>query len=162
MRPILIASALAVTLTGCVQHNPNGYNTYAIQRAVQTETGTVTAIRSVQIASQDTGLGAALGAMAGGIAGSQIGPSSYSHNGHRHRYTSAGSALGALGGALVGGLIGAAIERDINKVTATEYVVQMDDGSTVTIVQENSPIAAGQRVLLQTAGDGSGRLVPAA
>jgi len=162
MRLIVIAAALAVTLTGCVQNSPNSYGTYDIQRAVHTETGTVTAARSVQIATRDTGFGAALGAVAGGIAGSQIGPSSYSHNGHRHRYTSAGSALGALGGAIVGGLIGAAIERDVSKITAAEYVVQMDDGSIVTIVQGKQPIAAGHRVILQTTSDGSGRIVPAA
>lgn len=161
MRLIVIASALAVTLSGCVQNAPNGYGPYAVQRAVQTEAGTVTASRPIQIATGDTGFGAAFGALAGGIAGSQIGPNSYSHHGHRHRYTSAGSALGTLGGALIGGLIGAAIERDISKKPATEYIVQMDDGSVVTIIQERQIIPVGQRVILQTSANGAGRIDPA-
>lgn len=166
MRPLIVATATAaaLALSGCVQTSPNVYEPYAVGQVAYTEMGVVASARTVEIAGPPggTGIGATVGAVAGGIAGAQIGPSSYSHYGHRHRYLSAGSALGALGGAVVGGLLGAAFEHEVTRQQATEYIVRMDDGSMVTIVQGAAPIPVGQRVFLQTAERGRARLVPAA
>lgn len=162
MRQLIIALATATALAGCVQTSPNVYDPYGVGQAARTEMGVITASRPVEISSQGgTGIGATVGALAGGIAGAQIGPSSYGHYGHRHSYLSAGSALGAVGGALVGGLIGAAIERDVTRQTATEYVVKLDNGRLITIVQGAEPIAPGRRVFLQNPSDGRARIVPA-
>lgn len=164
MRLTLFAAIAATSLSGCAyQTGPNVYEPYAVGQAAQTELGVVQSARPVEVSSQGgTGIGATVGAVAGGIAGAQIGPSRYHHRGHSHRYLSAGSALGALGGALVGGLIGAAIERDVTRQTATEYIVRLDDGSMITIVQGSQPLAPGQRVFLQTPYRGRARIVPAA
>jgi len=62
---------------------------------------------------------------------------------------------------IVGGLIGSAIENDLSRRIITEYVVQLDDGSLVTIVQENETFTPEQRVFLQTTQGGYGQLVPA-
>jgi len=161
MRMIIAAGAVATALSGCVQSSPNTYSSYEVGQAAYTQMGVVTGSRPVEISTPGgTGIGATVGALAGGIAGAQIGPSSYSHYGHRHRYLSAGSALGALGGALVGGLIGAAIEQDVTRQTATEYVVKLDDGQLITLVQVGQPIPPGQRIFLQSAQSGRARIVP--
>ncbi len=163
MRSIILAAATALVLGGCAQTSPDVYGPYEVGAAAYTEMGTVAGARPVEVSSPGgTGIGATVGALAGGIAGAQIGPSSYSHRGHRHRYTSAASALGAVGGALIGGLIGAAIERDVSRQTAVEYIVRLDDGALVTIVQGDRPLAVGQRVFVQTPNRGRARLVPAA
>lgn len=163
MRRYTIAVASAVALTGCVQTSPDVYSPYSVSQAAYTELGVVAAARPVEVSNPGgTGVGAAIGAIAGGVAGAQLGPSSYYHRGHRHRYTSAGSALGALGGALLGGLIGAAIEQDVTRQTAIEYVVRLDDGQLITIVQGSQPIPLGQRVFVQTPNRGRARIIPAA
>lgn len=164
MRLFVIAATTAVALSGCVQTSANVYEPYAVGQAAYTEMGVVTASRPVEVASRGgTGIGAVVGAVAGGIAGSQIGPSrSYNRRGYRRRGSSAASALGTLGGAVIGGLIGAVIETEASRQTATEYVVRLDDGSLVTIVQGSQPIATGQRVFLQTPGQGRARIIPAA
>lgn len=155
----------ALVLSGCVhQTSPNVYDPYAAGQAAYTQMGVVRASRPVTVQNDrpgGTGIGAALGGFAGAVAGSQIGPSRYRHHGHSHRYTSAASVAGTIGGALVGGLLGAAIERDVTRQTATEYVVQMDDGSLVTIVQGAAPLAPGQRVFVQMPEYGRARIVPA-
>jgi len=162
MRLFVIAIATATALSGCVQTNPNVYDPYTVGQASLTETGTIQASRQVEISSAGgTGIGAAVGALAGGIAGSQIGPSRRGHYGHRYRRNSAVSALGALGGAVVGGLIGAAIERDVTRHIATEYVVRLDDGTLITVIQGSEPIALGQRVFVQVPERGRARIVPA-
>jgi outer membrane lipoprotein SlyB len=161
---MMIVAASTVALSGCVQTSPNVYEPSAIGQVAYAEMGVVTSARPVEVAGRPggTGIGAVVGAIAGGVAGAQIGPSSYSHRGHRHRYTSAGSALGSVGGALLGGLLGAALEQEVTRQMATEYTVQLDDGQMITIVQGAQPIAAGQRVFLQTPQRGRARIVPAA
>ena len=166
IRPTAIALAAALATSGCVhQTSPNSYDPYAVGQAAYTEMGVIRSTRPVQVQNDrpgGSGVGAALGGFAGAVAGSQIGPSSYSHRGHRHGYTSAASVVGTIGGAIVGGLIGAAIEQDLSRQTATEYVVQMDDGALITIVQGAQPLAPGQRVFVQTPNRGRARIVPAA
>jgi len=163
MRLFVIAIATTTALSGCVQTSPNVYDPYSVGQAAYTETGVVTASRQVEIASAGgTGIGATVGALAGGIAGSQIGPSRRNRFGRRYRRGGAVSALGALGGALVGGLIGAAIERDVTREIATEYVVKLDDGTLITVVQGSQSIGLGQRVFVQIPDRGRARIVPAA
>lgn len=163
MRKIAVAAIAALALAGCAQTGPDVYSPYEVGAVAHTEMGVVTAARPVEVSSRGgTGIGAMVGAVAGGVAGSQIGPSSYSHYGHRHRYTSAASALGAVGGALIGGLLGAAIERDVTRQTAMEYIVRLDDGAMIAVVQGSRPLAPGQRVFVQTPDRGRARLIPAA
>ena len=160
------AAALAalIALSGCAyQTSPNVYDPYSIGQAAYTEMGVIRAARPVEVSSDNpagSGVGMAIGGIAGAVAGSQLGPSHYRHYGHKHRYTSTGSALGTIGGALAGALVGAVLERELSRQTATEYVVQMDDGALITLVQGAQPIPPGQRVFVQTPSYGRARIVP--
>ena len=159
MRLLLLATVTTFALSGCVQTNSSGLQPASYGYALSTEAGVVTSKRPVEVSTGGTGLGGAIGAFAGGIAGSQIGPSR-SRRGYRR--SNAASALGAFGGIIIGGLIGSAIENDLSRRIITEYVVKLDDGSLVTIVQENGTLTPGQRVFLQTTRGGLGQLVPSA
>jgi len=66
------------------------------------------------------------------------------------------SGWAAIIGAVVGAGVGYVAEQQMNNGEGTEYVVEMDDGRTVTIVQnkeeEKPPIADGTQVLVQYSG----------
>ncbi len=167
MRKLMAAAAATATLSGCVQSDPNVYGPYETGQPAYTETGVITSARSVDINSNGgTGIGAVTGAFAGGVLGAQLGPGRssrrYGRYGYRHS-SSAGvvSALGAIGGALVGGLVGAAIERDVTRAKGTEYIIKLDDGQLVTIVQASEPLDVGERVFVQIPQRGRTRVVPA-
>lgn len=160
----ILAAAFAVS--GCQhQTSPNVYDPYSAGQVAYTQMGVVRSTRPVEIMNDSpagSGVGAAVGGFAGAIAGSQLGPSHYNHRGHRHRYTSTGSVLGTIGGALAGAIVGAVIEREASRQMATEYVVQLDNGQMITIVQGSQPLAPGQRVFVQTPDYGRARIVPVA
>ena len=115
-----------------------------VGRTIETAQGSVVSSRAVEI-SGDTN---AVGPLAGGAAGA------------------AGSALAFSGGsntgliAVLGGLIGAGIgylsQQQLNNREGIEYVLEMDDGRTVTLVQNRAddevPLADGTPVLVQVSG----------
>ncbi len=57
--------------------------------------------------------------------------------------------LGAIGGALIGGIAGDAAQAELSKQAGYEYVVQLDNGGLVTIVQgANELLVPGQKCLV--------------
>ncbi len=72
------------------------------------------------------------------------------------------SGIGAGTGAIVGGLVGAATEEGVTGQTGWEYTVNLDNGSTVTIVQgDREPVSTpGGRVRVLY-GPGVVRVAPA-
>ena len=170
IRPAFLALSLAAStaISGCAyQTSANTYDPRAVGQVAYTDMGVVRASRPVEVVNDNpagTGIGAAVGGFAGAVAGSQIGPSRrYGRYGRRHHdYSSAGSVLGTIGGAIAGAVVGAVIEREASRSMATEYVIQLDDGEVITIVQGDSPIPPGQRVFVQMPEYGRARIVPAA
>ncbi len=144
--------ACVVTAAGCERTGQNTYNYNEVGRTGTIQFGTVISVREVNVKGQNTGAGAVVGAAGGGIAGNQMG-----HGG--------GNALATLGGVIVGAAAGALAEQAIADRTATEYILTLESGTTVTIVQDHTsgdqPINPGDRVVLQTSG-GKQRVLPAA
>jgi outer membrane lipoprotein SlyB len=142
---------VCLVLAGCQRPGQNVYNAREVGRASLVNFGTVVAMREVNVQGQNTGAGAAVGAAAGGIGGSQIGQGG-------------GNAAAALGGVVVGALVGALVEQAAANRTATEYVVTMQTGVTLTLVQDHNegeaPINVGDRVMVQLSG-GKQRVLPA-
>ena len=103
--------------------------------------GRVLAVREVEIDEETSQLGMLAGGFAGGFSGG----------------VALGGQLGP-GGALVGGAVGAAvgylIEEAVTDRDGIEYVVMLEDGRAVTIVQEfedgRDPIAEDSEVYIQT------------
>jgi outer membrane lipoprotein SlyB len=142
MRPSSVTAAaigllLVTGLTACAPTNTNTtYTAGGIGVAAQVRYGTIIAMRGVQIAGSQSGVGAATGAVAGGVLGSTIG-------GDWRARTAAG-----VGGALLGGLAGNAIEGGVTQGQAVEFTIRPDGGGPdFTVVQTNElGFQPGERV----------------
>ena len=162
MRLLILATATALSLSACAQSGSGSLQSSQSGYALATEVGVIKSKRAFEASTGVTGLGPAVGAIAGGIGGSFLGPGRSSRRRGFSSSAAAVSALGSLGGAVAGGLLGYVIEDGLTRKIVTEYIVQLNDGSLVTIVQENGTLSPGQRVFLQTTRGGFGQLVPSA
>ena len=141
MRAVAFSLAAALLLVGCGHPSGSTYEAGDVGRAIETAQGSVVSSRVVKISGQPN----AVGPVAGGALGA------------------AGSALAFQGSGLVaviGGVLGAGVgyltQQQLNNREGIEYVLQMDDGRTVTLVQnredEEQPLADGTPVLVQVSG----------
>ena len=122
---LLLASAvLIMPIAACTSDiSTSHYSTSNVGSVSQTMGGTVVSVRQVSVSSEDNNAGTLIGGALGGIGGSSIGGGSTAH------------ALGAVGGAVIGGIAGNAAQRGLSSQQAYEYVVRLDNGNMVTIVQ---------------------------
>ncbi|MFQ5972914.1 MAG: hypothetical protein ACE5Q3_11325 [Alphaproteobacteria bacterium] len=128
--------------TACVNSSSSTYSATDVGQVIQTEPGTVVSARIVDVKGGDnTGAGALAGAAVGGTAG-------YAATGG-----GSGGSLVTVLGALVGAGIGYLGEQQARSREGIEYVVRMDDGRVVTLVQnrekEEEPLPAGAPILVQ-------------
>jgi outer membrane lipoprotein SlyB len=143
-RPAALALAcLAVLLAGCATKGQNRYAANEVGRASIVEFGTIINTRPVDIRGQNTGAGAAVGGAAGGLAMSNVGRGS-------------GNAAAILGGVVAGAIAGAVVEQSMQDRVGLEYVITLQNGKTITIVQDQAPgdqvFAPGDRVMVQANG----------
>ncbi len=130
-----LALAALFTLGACTADiSPDDYYASSAGTVNTAKPCTVVSIRPVTVRSNDNNAGTLFGAAAGGVAGSTIGGGDTAH------------VLGAIGGALVGGIAGDAAQAELSKQTGFEYIVKLDNGTMVTVVQGNETIIQpGQR-----------------
>jgi len=149
----VLICAFALTLAGCARDiSPDNYeeNQAGVAKAVYP--GTIVNAREVQVTGgdklEDNTLGLIVGGAAGGIAGSTVGSGS-------------GSTLAAVAGALLGAAAGGAAEGELKKQPAMEYIVELDNGRTFTLIQGTEPrLDGGQKIFfIESTGD-RGRVVP--
>ena len=142
--PLMILAAL---LYGCVS---GGYETVPRNSAGTTQTldlGTVVATRNVMIDGESSQLGLYGGGIMGSAVGSTIGSGD-------------GAVLASAGGAVAGAIVGQQVEKSLTKKLAQEITIEMDDGSTVVVVQEmkEPPFNTGDRVSVLESRGGYARL----
>lgn len=134
---VLIAVLL---VSGCASASSTTYDSADVGRTIETASGTVVASRSVDVKGGTSVAGPVAGGAIGGATGGLV----------------FGSGWAGLLGAVLGAGVGYVTEQQINSGEGTEYVVEMDDGRTVTIVQnkddDTAPIADGTQVLVQYSG----------
>lgn len=151
---VLLALSVPLAASGCArQISPDVHTGRAAGQAIRTETGYVEQVRQVQIQESDTlegnRTGQFLGGLAGGVAGARFGDG-------------IGRVLASAGGAILGAFVGAYAEQEVKRQPAMEYVIRTDAGELLTIVQGVEPrLVTGQRVYVQDAGTGRGRVIPA-
>jgi outer membrane lipoprotein SlyB len=151
MRPFYVLSAilLCLTLSACQQPGQNAYGAREVGKVALVQFGVIIAQREVDVTGKNTGLGA----LGGGVAGASA------------VATSGGSRGGAAAAALGGALVGALVEQLAANRKATEFVITLEKGQTVTLVQDNqegdAPLAVGDRVMVQVMGK-TQRVLPAA
>jgi len=137
----LVFSGLAVALAGCTF--PSSRRTVPASQAnvlQRSEFGVVTSVREVNIEGQKGQLGMYGGGLLGGAAAS----------GGR----GVTGAVVRASGAVVGAVAGQAVEEVATRKRAQEITVRLDDGATVTIVQESSTglFVDGDRVRIINGG----------
>jgi outer membrane lipoprotein SlyB len=141
MRAVAGLAVASLLLAGCAHPSSTTYETGDVGRTIETAQGSIVSSRVVKIAG-DTN---AAGPLAGGALGA------------------AGSALAFQGSGLVaviGGVLGAGIgylaQKQLNNREGIEYVLEMEDGRTVTLVQnrasDETPLPDGTPVLVQVSG----------
>ncbi len=139
MKKILFISSLILSLglTGCAQNlSTNTYNGSDVGVATTVKKGVVVSRRQVNI-DNNSGAGGLAGATTGAVAGSMIGGNT------------ATNIIGAIGGAVVGGVAGNAIDSSINKHQGFQYIVRLNTGRTISVVQtQETAFSVHQRVLV--------------
>ena len=135
---VLAFVVLAMALSGCAAPPPNStYGGYGVGRAAEVSYGTIVSMRDVAVQGPSSGIGALGGAAAGGVAGSFLGGDPRMN------------ILGAIGGALIGGIAGSAVEGGLASGQAVEFIIRVDDGQTISVVQSNeNRFVPGQRVAI--------------
>jgi outer membrane lipoprotein SlyB len=146
------AALLAVLALGaCAPSSPTRYEASEVGRPLFLDFGTVLSAREVAIEGRNTGIGGAVGAAAGGLAASPIGQG-------------VGRAAAILGGTLLGLGAGALAEQGLSDRVGVEYVITLESGRTVAIVQDLGDATRlarpGERVAIQSSG-GYRRVLPA-
>jgi len=138
MGKILLITFLSfAALLGCTKNiSPNTYEAAEIGTANKVMPGIIIAKRSINI-DVNSGIGSMAGATAGGAAGYQIGGDKTTN------------IIGGVGGAVAGGIVGNAIEKGIRKTEGYEYIIQLTNGSSVSVAQtKEMPLAINQKVLV--------------
>ncbi|KQU79388.1 MULTISPECIES: hypothetical protein [unclassified Rhizobacter] len=137
MNKLLIAVAVAATLSACATSSPDVVSRNEAQRLSQIQDATVLSVRPVVIDGSQSGAGAVTGGVVGGIAGASVG-------GHREAV-----AVGVLA-AVAGAVVGNAIERAGTREEALEILVQLRNGERRSIVQAkgNETLTPGEPVIL--------------
>lgn len=130
--------------------SPDCYVAENAGHAQQVLYGKVVKVSAVKVGAHHEESGSLLGAATGATAGSAIGGDTRVN------------LLGALGGAVLGGVAGHEIGKRTGNQMGLQYIVQLDNGKTVSIVQGAKPsLQVKQRVMLLTGGNTKDRLLAA-
>jgi outer membrane lipoprotein SlyB len=134
-------------LFGCSTPSSGRYEASEVGRTIETAPGSVVSSRVVRVAGDKGPVGPLAGGALGG-AGAGWG---------------FGSGWAAIIGAVVGAGAGYLAQNTVSGGEGIEYIVHMDDGRTVTLVQNRQsgemPIANGTPVLVQLGGGNYSRVV---
>jgi outer membrane lipoprotein SlyB len=134
---LVVLSIMSGFMTGCAQNvSPHTYEACEAGVASEVISGVIIGKRAVKIdASGD--MGGLAGAGVGGAAGSAIG------GGRR------ANVAGVIGGAVIGGVVGRSVDKAINTHRAFEYIIRLQNGSTISIAQvQEMEFVVGQPVLI--------------
>lgn len=113
---------LLLALGGCAATGGKSY-TKDEARTVQTvQRGVIVNLEEVTIEQDSTLLGPAVGGTVGGVVGSTMGAKS-------------GRVLATVGGAVIGAALGALGEKAIRTEKAYEFLIDLDGGGTISVVQ---------------------------
>jgi outer membrane lipoprotein SlyB len=144
--PLLL---LCLVLSACQSPGQNTYGAREVGKVALVQFGVIISQREVDVTAKNTGAGALGGALAGGGA-----------------VAASGGSRGAGAAAVVGGaLVGALLEQALANRKATEFIITLEKGQTITLVQDNkegdAPLNNGDRVMVQVMGK-TQRVLPAA
>ncbi len=144
---------LSFFLTQCTKElGSDVYSDSEAGSVKQTYKGIVINARQVTVKAADklaeNDLGTIGGGVAGGLLGSTVGKGR-------------GSTIGLVLGAVAGALSGAAVQDKLSTQKGMEYVIELNSGRLLTIVQGTKPqLQSGQSVIVMVGNKGRSRVVP--
>ena len=132
-----LAVIVSLLLCGCVHNmSPSTYSHDEAGEASKVKKGVIISKRLIKIEGT-SGVGGVAGGVAGAAAGSAIGGST------------AANVVGAVGGAVAAGVIGHELDKAVNRRTGYEYIIELNNGKTISVAQERTvELAVGQRILI--------------
>lgn len=151
MKNILLLAGAALLLSSCArQIESDVYSSYQVGEVSVTYAGVVRSMREVCVENgeqlEDNGLGIAGGGVAGGVLGNALGR---------------GNLLPTAAGAIAGAVTGSLLEKKLKQQMAFEYVVELENGNLMTVVQGRDQIfGIGQPVYVMISPFGRSRLTP--
>ena len=131
----LFAILLMGFLTACGSVPDYDYEDSSAYGTHETMKVKIVSKRTVTV-SKDGIIGKAAGAAIGGV----VGASTTDSKPERIVLT--------IGGAIVGGLVGDAVQKNVSKVKATEYILEKLDGDIIAVVVKDSNLAVGDKAYL--------------
>jgi outer membrane lipoprotein SlyB len=143
MHRVACCVVLMLAVAACSHPSSTTYRETEVGQTIEMAPGSVVSSRIVQVSGEPGYVGAGAGAAVGAVGGA----------------TAADGPISLLVG-VVGGLVGAGAgymaEKGLKDRDGIEYVLEMDDGRLVTLVQnreaEEQPLPNGSRVLVQLNG----------
>lgn len=149
-RPAMLA-LLGLVVSACTTSSSSTYTAQDIGVPMETSSATVLASRVVEVKGDPSAVGPIAGGAAGAtVAGVSIGSGS-------------GSTIAAVLGGLLGAGAGYLAEQRLQSGEGIEYVLETEDGRTITLVQnrepEEQPLPDGTPVLVQV-GSRYSRILP--
>lgn len=133
---VALLSALGLTTACGPNVSPNTYEASESGVASKVVAGVIVGKRAVKVDAK-SGVGGLAGAGIGAAGGSAIGGSSRAN------------IAGAIGGAVIGGVVGHAIDKAAHSHKAFEYIINLKNGSTISIAQvQEMEFEVGQHVLI--------------
>ncbi len=148
MKKIICVLLCLCCLTACGLGNTNTtYEHYQVGSQGVVEIGRIISMVPVQVQGSSS-VGTLAGAGMGAAAGSMIGGNT------------AVNIIGGVAGAVVGGMVGSATEKAVTKDTAYEFIIQKNNGQTISVVQTNElHLRVGDNVLVNRI-DGTTKIRP--
>lgn len=153
MKNILLLSISMCLLTSCArQISSDVYSANHIGEVSATYAGIVKNVREVIVQHgdqlEDNGLGIAGGGVTGGAIGHSLGR---------------GNFYSTAAGAIAGAVTGTFIEKKLKQQKALEYIVELENGQLMTVVQGTDQVFnIGQPVYILVGYAGRSRLIPQA
>jgi len=146
-----LVASIALATSCARQISSDVYTGTHVGEASTTYSGVITHARQVTVQEgellEDNKLGIVGGGLGGALIGSQIGKGK-------------GSDLAMIGGAIAGATAGAFAEKALKTQNAMEYMVQVDNGQLMTVVQGPSPaFSVGQNVYVIIGQKGRSRII---
>lgn len=147
-----LVAVTTLSLSGCARNiSSSTYNARTVGEAALSYQGVVISANQVDVSEgdylEDNKTGIVLGGLTGGLVGSQIG-------------SGRGAVAGAVGGAILGAAAGAFAEKALKDQKGMEYVVRLNNGQMMTVVQGlDNPLGVGQRVIVVAKNDGRSRVI---
>jgi outer membrane lipoprotein SlyB len=139
--------ALAAVMIGAGCTFPSRTSIYdrsSAGRSMNVDTGSIVAVRDVQISGRNTIIGVGGGAIVGSAAASGG--------------SGVGGAVAQAGGAVAGAILGEAVEEVATRKNAQEIMVKLANGDTIAVVQPISQegiMRVGEQVQVLQGGGGA-------